>query len=74
MIVFDVTLQVIIFSYFGTFAASRHKVNRAVEYQKLKISHTNAPEMKRSRGVRSPGAQEGYPTPSSREDIGFFLF
>ena len=68
MIVFDVTLQVIMFSYFGAVAAQSQPSCRV---SKTKISHKNAPEMKRSRGVRSPGAQEGYPTPSCREDIDF---
>ena len=46
-------------------------VHHRQEQQKVKNITRNSPEMKRSRGVCSPGAQEGYLTPSGREDIDF---
>ena len=47
------------------------QVHHRQGYRNVKNITQNSPEMKRTRGVRSPGAQEGYLTPSDREDIDF---
>ena len=60
-----------IVNYFGGVAIQSQPSCRA---SKSKNVTQNSPEMKRSRGVRSPGAHEGYLTPSGREDTDFWRF
>ena len=61
--------NIIIDTYWPGGVATQSQPNCRVPKRKNVTGNTL--EMKRSRGVRSPGAQEGYLTPSGREDIDF---